>query len=169
MGISVLSSTRGDPVLHMLQYEANYSKSTTDDYSLPDCYIGICKKLAKPQKKERKKSEKVCTFWFCTGMGRILHRWLACTWSVTYSLKQLLSPFLMAECKVEGIHHGSLMAFWWLLLLCIIVEYDWIYNCLEECRSTTKIQKMSWYKPISGYPWSFQWHLWKMWCSEMNM
>ena len=29
---------RGDPVLHMLQYEANYSESTMDDYSLPDCY-----------------------------------------------------------------------------------------------------------------------------------
>ena len=29
---------RGDPAQHMLWYEVNYSESTKDDYSLPDCY-----------------------------------------------------------------------------------------------------------------------------------
>ena len=81
--------------------------------------IGICKKLAKPQKK-RKKSEKVCTFWFCTGTGRILHGWLACPQSVTYSLKQLLSPFLMAE---QGRGHPP----WW--SDGILVTFTHLYHC----------------------------------------
>ena len=64
--------------------------------------------------------EKVCTFWFCTGMDRILCGWLACPWSVTYSLKQLLSPFLMVE---WGRGHPP----WW--SNSILVTFTHLYHC----------------------------------------
>ena len=43
-------------------------------------------------------------------------------------LEAVALSFFDGGAEVEGIHHGGLMAFWQLLLLCIIVEYDWVYK-----------------------------------------
>ena len=55
-----------------------------------------------------------------TGTGRILRGWLACTQSVTYSLKQSLSPFSTAE---WGREHPP----WW--SDGILVTFTHLYHC----------------------------------------
>jgi hypothetical protein len=55
----------------------------------------------------------VCTFWFCTGIGRILCWWQVCTQSVTYSSAFAFSfihnPFVPWCCLG---HMAGMISYW---------------------------------------------------------